>query len=80
MLTKLTKVSQRLSPGLRRIIQSVGWLSGERVLRMAVTLFVGIYVVRYLGPQAYGKLSYAASFVGLFEAMWGYLRRLPSWD
>ncbi|PSO52330.1 MAG: flippase [Cyanobacteria bacterium QS_7_48_42] len=69
MLTKLTKVSQRLSPGLRRIIQSVGWLSGERVLRMAVTLFVGIYVVRYLGPQAYGKLSYAASFVGLFEAI-----------
>ena len=36
---------------------------GEQVLRMAVSLFVGIYVARYLGPERFGLLSYALSFV-----------------
>jgi len=35
---------------------------------MAVGLFVGVWVARYLGPEKYGLLSYAQSFVGLFAA------------
>jgi len=41
----------------------------ERVLRMAVALFVGVYVARYLGPIQFGQLSYAISFAGLFSAL-----------
>ncbi len=40
-----------------------------RVAGMAVSLFVGIYVARYLGPERLGILSYSASFVGLFTAL-----------
>ena len=36
---------------------------------MIVSLFVGIYVARYLGPERFGLLSYANSFVGLFIAI-----------
>ena len=36
---------------------------------MIVSLFVGIYVARYLGPERFGLLSYANSFVGLFTAI-----------
>jgi O-antigen/teichoic acid export membrane protein len=36
---------------------------------MAVGLFVGIWVARYLGPEKFGLLSYAQSFVGLFSAI-----------
>ena len=36
---------------------------------MAVSLFVGIYVARYLGPERFGLLSYALSFVGIFVAL-----------
>lgn len=39
----------------------------ERVIRMVVAFFVGIYVARYLGPQKFGLLNYALSFVGLFS-------------
>jgi len=39
---------------------------GERILRMGVSLFVGIYVIRYLGPEKFGLLSYALGFVMLF--------------
>ena len=59
----------KLSPGLDKIIRNVGWLSAEKVLRMVLTFFVGIYVLRYLGAENFGKLSYCVSFVGLFTAI-----------
>ena len=36
---------------------------------MAVSLFVGIYVARYLGPERFGLLSYTLSFVLLFSSL-----------
>ena len=36
---------------------------------MAVSLFVGIWVARYLGPERFGLFSYAQSFVGLFAVI-----------
>ncbi|HIP51890.1 MAG TPA: flippase, partial [Campylobacterales bacterium] len=41
----------------------------EKILRMIVGLFVGIWVARYLGPEQFGLFSYAQSFVGLFIAI-----------
>ena len=55
-------------PGFRKYFANTSWLMGERILRMGVSLFVGIYVARYLGPERYGLLSYANSFVGIFLA------------
>jgi len=57
------------SSGFRRYIANTSWLMGYRVLSMIVALFVGVYVARYLGPERFGLLSYAGSFVGLFTAM-----------
>lgn len=48
-------------PGVKRYGKNMGWLFLEKVLRMIVTLFVGIWVVRYLGPEQFGLLSYAQS-------------------
>lgn len=36
---------------------------------MTIRFFVGVWVVRYLGPEQYGVYSYALSFVGLFAAL-----------
>ncbi len=36
---------------------------------MVVSLFVGIYVARYLGPEGFGLLSYTLSFVWLFSSL-----------
>ena len=55
--------------GFREYFANTSWLLGERVLRMAVSLFVGIYVARYLGPERFGLLSYANSYVGIFTAI-----------
>ena len=54
--------------GFRKYFFNTGWLFAEKVLRMAVGLFVGVWVARYLGPAQYGLLNYAGAFVGLFSA------------
>jgi O-antigen/teichoic acid export membrane protein len=55
--------------GIRKYFSNTSWLLGERILRMGVSLFVGIYIVRYLGPEKYGLLSYTMSFVWIFSAL-----------
>jgi O-antigen/teichoic acid export membrane protein len=38
-------------------------------MRITLNLFIGVYVARYLGPERFGLLSYAVSFVGLFSGI-----------
>ena len=57
------------SPSFRKYFANTSWLLGERVLRMVVSLLVGIYVARYLGPERFGLLSYTLSFVLLFSSL-----------
>jgi len=58
--------SQRSKPVLGSALLNTSWLVGDRVIRMVVGLVVGIWIARYLGPENYGLLSYAAAFVSLF--------------
>jgi O-antigen/teichoic acid export membrane protein len=69
MLNKVKLFEQRLSPGLRKIVRNMSWLVAERIVNMILSLFVGLYVVRYLGAENFGKLSYGSSFAGLFGAI-----------
>jgi O-antigen/teichoic acid export membrane protein len=55
--------------GFKRYAANTSWMMGEKILRMSVGLFVGIWVARYLGPVQFGLLSYAQSFVFLFTAI-----------
>lgn len=66
MLNKLTSVTQNISPELRKIIGNIGWLFGDRILRMGAGLIVGAWIARYLGPQQFGLFQYAAAYVALF--------------
>ncbi|PKF63062.1 flippase [Psychromonas sp. psych-6C06] len=51
-----------------KYLKNTSWLLGEKILRMTLGLFVGIWVARYLGPEQFGLFSYAQSFVALFTA------------
>ncbi len=44
-------------------IKNAGWIIGEQIFQMAVSLIVGVLTARYLGPSNYGALNYTASFV-----------------
>ena len=66
MIAKLRAL--RSHEGFMKYFKNTSWLFGEKILRMIVGLFVGIWVARYLGPEQFGLFSYAQSFVGLFTA------------
>ncbi len=55
--------------GFMKYFKNTSWLMGEKIFRMVVGLFVGIWIARYLGPEQFGLFSYAQSFVGLFTAI-----------
>ena len=63
----LRRVAHR--PNLVKIVDNIGWLFFDKILRMGVGLFVGVWIVRYLGPEQFGMLSFATAFVGLFGAI-----------
>lgn len=58
-------------PNLLKIINNVGWLFFDKILRMGVGLLVGVWVARYLGPEQFGLFSFASAFVGMFGAVAG---------
>ncbi|TDP73690.1 flippase [Bradymonas sediminis] len=54
---------------LQKIVANTGWLIMEKGVSMIVGFFVAVWVIRYLGPELFGKFSYAMSMVGLFGAI-----------
>ena len=52
--------------GFMKYFKNTSWLVVEKILRLVVGLFVGVWVARYLGPKQFGVFSYVQSFVALF--------------
>lgn len=56
-------------PNLLGILNNIAWLFSDKLLRMGVGLFVGVWVARYLGPEDFGLLSFASAFVAVFGTL-----------
>jgi O-antigen/teichoic acid export membrane protein len=56
-------------PNLVKIVDNIGWLFFDKVLRMGVGLLVGVWIARYLGPEQFGLFNFATAFIGLFGAI-----------
>lgn len=69
MITKIKELKNH--QGFKKYFTNTSWLLGEKLLRMVIGLFVGIWVARYLGPEQFGLFNYALSFAGLFTAISG---------
>jgi len=67
MIVKLKSIFNH--QGFIKYFKNTLWLFGERILRIIVGLFVGIWIARYLGPEQFGLFSYVQSFVGLFTVI-----------
>lgn len=50
-----------------KTITNIFWLFSDRILRMGVSLYVGVLVTRYLGVTKFGLLSFATAWVSLFS-------------
>ena len=52
---------------LQKVIDNLAWLFVDNIVRMAVGLFVGVWIARYLGPVQFGQYSYALAFITIFS-------------
>lgn len=52
---------------LHKAIANIGWLFGDKAIRMSCGLFVGVWLARYLGTEQFGLFNYATAFVAIFN-------------
>lgn len=58
---------KQLDENRKKIFMNVFWAMLGKVVNMGASLFVGILVARYLGPNQYGLMNYVISFVAIFS-------------
>jgi len=51
------------------ILHNSGWLVFEKLIRGILTLLVGAWVARYLGPSKFGQLAYVLAYISFFQAI-----------
>ncbi len=51
----------------KKVFRNLYWAVLGKVVTLLGSLFVGILVARYLGPEQYGLMSYVISYVSLFQ-------------
>jgi O-antigen/teichoic acid export membrane protein len=70
MLSIFKYFRNRLShrPNLVRVLENIGWLLFDKTIRIAFGLLILILTARYLGPDQFGQLNYATSFVAIFAS------------
>jgi O-antigen/teichoic acid export membrane protein len=61
--------SLRKNKEFSRYFQNTSWLFGEKILKILITLFVGILLAKYLGPEKLGYLYYCISIVALLGTL-----------
>ena len=49
-----------------KIYSNTAWLIVEKLVRVVSTLFVGAFVIRYLGPSEFGSIAYALATSSIF--------------
>ncbi|HPU15498.1 MAG TPA: flippase, partial [Polymorphobacter sp.] len=55
-------------PLFAKLLANIGWLVGDKVLRLGVGVLIGAWTARYLGPEQFGAMNYAMAIVTLFTA------------
>ncbi len=53
----------------KKVVFNIGWMFIDKIFKIIVGLFVGVWVARYLGPEQYGLWNFAIAFSALFGAI-----------
>ncbi|MBC7510992.1 MAG: flippase, partial [Ferruginibacter sp.] len=56
-------------PGLILLANNAAWLILEKIIKILLALTVGAWMARNLGPDDYGQLAYALTFIILFQGV-----------
>ena len=46
--------------------KNIFWLFFDKFIRVIISLFVGVWIAKYLGPEQFGTVNYSLAIIGLF--------------
>lgn len=55
-----------LNKGFKKYSKNAFWMTFEKVIRLSINLFVGVWLARYLGPSDFGVLNFAIAVCTIF--------------
>jgi O-antigen/teichoic acid export membrane protein len=55
--------------GLQKAVANSGWLLCDRLFRLGLGLFVGVWIARFLGPEQFGIWNFALAFTAIFGSV-----------
>jgi PST family polysaccharide transporter len=58
-----------LSATGKKVTENIFWQTIDKIIRLGVALFVGVWVARYFGTEMYGKFSYSIAYVSIFGVL-----------
>jgi len=61
--------SKIIHEDLLKVIKNSSWLVLDKLTRGVITLTVGVYLARYLGPKNYGQYSYVLAYLAVFQCV-----------
>jgi polysaccharide transporter, PST family len=68
MPTKTSIISLAKKMLFNRIAKNMGWLFGDRIVRLGVGLVISVWIARYIGPVQFGTWNYAIAVTSLLSA------------
>lgn len=51
------------SDGFKKYASNTFWMTFEKIIRLTINLFVGVWLARYLGPSKFGLLNFGIAIV-----------------
>lgn len=57
------------NPSLRRVLGNTAWLVAGAGLRLVLGLIVAVWLARHLGPERFGRYTFAVAFALLFSPL-----------
>ena len=66
--SKTNSLSNKLKGNqeMLKIVKNIFWLFLDKISRMGLGIFVGVWLARYLKPESFGLFNYAQAFIGIF--------------
>lgn len=56
----------KITGTVKKVLENSGWMIGQQVYFMILSLVIGSLSARYLGPSNYGLINYGASLISFF--------------
>ena len=52
-----------------RVVKNAGWIISGRIAQVLINFILSLFTLRYLGPDNYGLINYAAAYTGILSSV-----------